>query len=404
MLRVVVVGGGPAGFMAAIAAAGAGTQAAVSIYDAGTPLATLRRTAGGTCNLTNAGSGPSELSAQYPRGGKFLVPAFTRFGPVETMAWFRRRGLPLVVKDGGRVFPRSGRATDVRAVLEGEARRLGVRIRARHAVTGISRGDASFTVTTSRGEMEADRIIIATGGGCAEGYEMARSLGHAVTPLASSLTDLVTEETWPLRLAGIAVPAARMVGMFAGRRVAEETGSLLFTSEGLSGPLAFHVSARSAFLPVSASRPLLLQLSVHPRTGSQDYEQALMAACSERPRQLVATTLRAFLPRAVADVVLELTGVDPSLSGCELTREKRRALARCADRIPLTVVERKNGEEAVTAGGVALDDVDQKTMESRVVAGLHFCGEVLDIDGFTGGFNLQAAWSTGMLAGLAAGG
>ena len=191
--------------------------------------------------------------------------------------------------------------------------------------------------------------------------------------------------------------------MFAGRRVAEETGKLLFTDTGISGPLAFRVSARSAFLAVSESNPLLLQVSVHPQSASQNYEHAILSACAERPRQQIATTLRALLPRSVAAIVLELAGVDPALPGCELTREKRRALARCADRIPVTVVERKGGEEIVTAGGVALDEVDQKTMESRLVRASTSAARSSTSTGSPGGYNLQAAWSTGMLAGLAAG-
>ncbi|HEY9595066.1 MAG TPA: aminoacetone oxidase family FAD-binding enzyme [Spirochaetia bacterium] len=402
MDRVVVIGGGPAGFMAAIAAA---SRAAVSVYDAGVPLATLLRTGGGRCNLTNSRVDPRQLADQYPRGGTFLISVFTRFGTAETMEWFRSRGLPLVEEDGGRIFPRSGRADDVRDVLVAEARRVGVAVHARQEVLSVARDGSGFVVTTPRGEVPADGLVIATGGagGGADGFPLARSLGHTITPIAPSLTGLVANDPWPRRLAGLTIAEARLVGIYANRRVASEAGSILFTHDGVSGPLAFRVSARAAFLPISPSTPLHLQLSVCPRMTGREYEKALLDACVERPRQQVATILRGMLPRSIADVVLELAGVDPSIPACQLTREKRRTIARLSDRLPLAVVERRRGEEIVTAGGVALDEVDQKSMESRIVPRLHFCGECLDSDGFTGGFNLQAAWSTGMLAGLAVG-
>jgi len=400
MERVVVVGGGPAGIMAAIAAA---PRATVSVFDAGVPLTTLLRTGGGRCNLTNSRVEPRELADQYPRGGTFLISVFTRFGTGETMEWFRSRGLALVEEDGGRIFPRSGRAEEVRDVLLDEARRVGVAVHARQEVLSVTRNGSGFAVTTPRGEVSADRLVIATGGAGDDGFSMAHALGHTITPLAPSLTGLVAKDLWPRRIAGLTLPDARLVGIYANRRVASETGSILFTHDGVSGPLAFRVSARAAFLAISPSTPLLLQLSACPHMTGREYERALLDACAERPRQQVATILRGMLPRSIADIVLELVGVDPSISACQLTREKRRTIARLSDRLPLTVVERRHGEEIVTAGGVALDEVDQRTMESRIVPRLHFCGECLDVDGFTGGFNLQAAWSTGMLAGLAVG-
>jgi hypothetical protein len=408
MSRIAVVGGGPAGFMAAVTAASGSAGAETVVLEAGVPLAKLLRTGGGRCNLANATFDNRELAAQYPRGGEFLRSAFDRIGAWDAMEWFRSRGLALVVEDEGRVFPRSGRAGDVRDLLEREARSLGVRVRARAPVTGIRRDGPGFEVGTPRGAERYDRVIIATGGDwrnrAGSGYRLAGSLGHSITRLAPSLAGLVTAESWPASLAGLALRGARLEARHEGRKVAEELGDLLFTHSGISGPLAFRVSSRCAFLPFSPDTPLRLHLSALPDMGPGEIEARLLEAISARPRQTVASALRALVPRPLAAAAIVQAGVDAGLTCSQLLRAGRRSLAGVLHRFPLTVTGRDPGGEIVTAGGVALSEVEPRTMESRLSPGLYFCGEVLDIDGFTGGYNLQAAWSTGFMAGLAAGG
>jgi hypothetical protein len=401
-----VAGAGPAGIMAALAAQEKGAHAVV--FDAAVPLATILRTGGGRCNLTNAGFEGASLAVQYPRGGRFLLSAFSRFGPRDTMAWFRAKGLPLAEEEDGRVFPRSGRAADVRDLLAAEARAAGVRILARQPVTAIACTPGGFQVTTPRGEEIFDKVVIATGGDWrdakAAGYGLAISLGHTVTRLAPALTGLAAAETWPARLAGLTLGSARLQAHPEGTRSVEETGGLVFTHTGISGPVAFRISSRYAFHPFSRSSPLRLQLSPLADRTRQEIEEAFANAMIARPRQQVLSALRGFLPRALAEVVLSLAGVPPAALGSGLSREQRRTLVDLVDRLALTIVDRDRGEEMVTAGGVDLGEVDPRSMESRICPGLYLCGELLDIDGFTGGFNLQAAWSTGRVAGLAAAG
>jgi predicted Rossmann fold flavoprotein len=407
MPSLAIIGAGPAGVMAAISAAhaAAGSPAAaglvdlsVDLLDAGVPLATILRTGGGRCNIANTLSDKQALASQYPRGGKFLFSAFARFGPREIAAWFVSRGCPLAEEDGGRLFPRTGRAETVRDLLAEEARRLGVRVRAQAAVSAVERSAAGFTVTTARGTESFDRLVIATGGAC---HGLARGLGHTVTPLAPSLAALVTREAWPGSLAGLTLPQARCAARFDGKKAAVETGDLLFTHRGITGPLAFRISARCAYLPFSASRPLELRLSALPGRSAAEIEAAVQEAVSRSPNQRVTAALRGLVPRSLAEAVGELAGIDPLLPCNQLDREARRAIARLLDGLPLAVTATEKGAEMVTAGGVALDEVDPRTMESRLAPGLFFCGEVLDIDGFTGGFNLMAAWATGRCAGLA---
>jgi predicted Rossmann fold flavoprotein len=396
--------------MAAVEAAGAG--AAVVLFDRAGPGATLLRTGGGRCNLTNAVFEARILAASYPRGGLFLLSAFSRFAVRETMEWFAARGLPLVQEDEGRVFPSSGKAADVRAVLLELAGRLEVRVRGGTAVRRVERTGQGFRVVTGGGKAgdapaaAFDALVLATGGDLSNpegsGYRLAASLGHSMTPLAPSLAALLVAEQWARGLAGLSLPLARARAARGGKRVADEEGALLFTHRGISGPLAFRLSARAAFLPLSPEEPLPVTVSVAPDLTPSQAEEQLAAAAAARPRQAVLTALGSLAPRSLGIAVLRLAGVDPATAGSQLPRAGRRAIAHLLCGLPLTVTGREKGSEMVCAGGIPLDEVNPVTMESKIVPGLFLCGEILDIDGFTGGFNLQAAWSTGHLAGLGA--
>jgi predicted flavoprotein YhiN len=439
MKRIAIVGGGPSGFMAAIAAAGddrkragrpsGGSEARdveVAIFDRGAPLATLLRTGGGRCNLANATFDARELAASYPRGGKFLLSAYARFGAKQTMAWFEDHGLPLAVEAGGRVFPASRRASEVRDLLLALARQHGVRVLTRHAVSRIVRRSGSFLLTITDlavvppaggplagrrpappETMEAfDAVVIATGGDSTDpegsGYRFARTFGHSVTRMAPALTALVTAERWPGEVSGLTLPDARIRVRFAGRAVADERGSLLFTHRGISGPLAFRISSRCAFLPYDGRQPLELALSIFPDDEPPELARRLAAALDRQPRRSVSAALRSLVPRSLASLVLEKERILPTRQAAQVSRDDRARLVRSLAEVPLTVTAAQHEGEIVTAGGIELHLVEQRTMESRIVPRLYFCGEVLDIDGFTGGFNLQAAWTTGRLAGLGA--
>ncbi len=459
MKRIAIIGGGPAGLMAAIAALeegpgrGRGSRAApatpeVVVFDRGIPLATLLRTGGGRCNLANATFDNRRLAASYPRGSRFLLSAFARFGAHQTMEWFQDHGLALAVEEDGRVFPASQRASEVRDLLLAEARGLGVRLRSRCQVTGLTHHRGSFQLAVRRVHEEEpepldagpdrpsgrtrvtlaslvgippravspepsptpgerfDAVILATGGDSADpedsGYRLARGFGHSVTPLVSSLTALATTERWPANLAGLTLRDARVVARLGSRTVADERGSLLFTHRGISGPLAFRISSHAAFLRYGAAAPLQLQVSLYPEGDEATLERRVDEALARHPRRTVAAAMRGVVPRSMVPIVLEQAGVPGGRRTVQATREERRALARALLGIGLSVVGAEAEGEIVTAGGIELHLVEQKTMESRIVPGLFFCGELLDIDGFTGGYNLQAAWTTGRLAGLGA--
>ena len=440
MKRIAIVGGGPAGFMAAITAADdhprPGRSAAspsphgleVVIFDRGAPLATLLRTGGGRCNLANATPDARELAAAYPRGGKFLLSAYARFGAKKTMAWFEEHGLALAVEAGGRVFPASRRASEVRDLLISLAAERGVRVLARHAVNRIARRSGSFQLTIadlaaappagrllvgrppapppSETTETFDAAIIATGGDSTDpewsGYRLARAFGHSVTRMAPALTALVTTERWPGEVAGLTLPDVRITARFQDRVVCDERGSLLFTHRGISGPLAFRISSRCAFLPYDGRSPLSLVLSLFPDDSPADLARRLDTALARSPRRSVAAVLRGLVPRPLAALALAELRILPMRQAAQVSRDDRAAISRAIAGVPLTVTAAEGEGEIVTAGGIELHLVEQRTMESRIVPRLFFCGEVLDIDGFTGGYNLQAAWTTGRLAGLGA--
>ena len=316
MNAVAVIGGGPSGIMAAITAAEGG--AAAVVFDSAAPLATILRTGGGRCNLSNAVSDPRQLAAGYPRGGKFLLSVFSRFGVPETLEWFRSRGLPLVVEEEGRVFPASGKAADVRDLLLRESRRLGVRLRGGTAVRLIERVGEGFRLATGGpgGRPKAGEafsaVVLATGGDwrnpSGSGYRLAASLGHSITRLAPSLTGLHVSEPWPRSLAGLTLADVQARAHWDGRKAADERGDLLFTHRGISGPLAFRISARSAFLPFSPRAPLALTLSLVPDRRPARLEEEIQSAMSAHPRQAVATALGRYAPRSLCLALLALAG------------------------------------------------------------------------------------------------
>jgi len=406
MNGITIVGGGPAGFMAGVAAAEASRgKPAVKILEKGRPLATLLPTGGGCCNLTNAVQNPRELASSYPRGAKFLLSSFTRFGAVDAMEWFRSHDLPLAEEAGGRVFPASRRAADVRDLFLGTARENGVEVIPGTRVPAARVVPGGFELETPSGPLDCRVLVVAAGGGRdsdGSGHGLARAFGHTVTPLAPSLAALVSSDRWPGSLAGLSLIGARMRAVHDGRAVADERGDLVFTHRGISGPLAFRVSSRAAFIPFTPASPLECVLSAAPDFTAPQVEESLSEFFTSRPRASALSGLRKIIPKSLAEAALALAGLDPEMQCSQVKRGERKELARIAAGMPIAIVSREPGGEIVTAGGVCLDEIDQKTMESRLVPGLFFCGEILDIDGFTGGFNLQACWTTGYLAGLGA--
>jgi len=400
-----VVGAGPAGLLAAIAAAELGRRV-VLLEQLPRPGVKLLATGGGRCNLTNT-LPPGEFPARFGRHGRFILPALDAFGPDDLRRFLHSLGVPTAAPDGLHVFPVSDSAADVQRALVRRARDLGVRLRLATTARALWIEDDTLRgIQTSSGRVAANAVILATGGkgypdlgASGSGYALAREAGHTIVAPTPALVPLVTRETWPRELAGLALSPARVRIDLPGRPPAGIAGDLLFTHTGLSGPAVLDLSGDVAvLLRDRAEVPLRLDLA--PRTTRAEWLARLDSWPRSEGRKTLRTLLAAHFPRALADLLCRLAGLDPATRPAQVSRPARRTLADLFTALPLTVTATEGWDRAmVTRGGVALKEVDPQTLRSRLVPGLAFAGEILDLDGPSGGFNLQWAFSSGHLAG-----
>lgn len=405
--RVIVAGGGAAGMMAAITAARAGAD--VVLLEPNEKVGRkLYITGKGRCNVTN-NCGREELLSSIPRNGRFLYSAFSRFSPQDAIDFFECLGVPLKTERGNRVFPQSDKAADIVDALFFELRRQGVELR-RDRLAGLTVEDGRLTGAAAEESGTLSRfgaLILATGGASyprtgstGEGYELARSVGHTVTPIRGSLVPLESDDPCCGKMQGLSLRNVELrVKDGKGRTVFREQGELLFTHFGLSGPLVLSASAHMDFGKSSYTA----HIDLKPALDEATLDARLLRDLSARANQDYVNVLGGLVPRSLIPVLVERTGVPGDTKAHDLRREQRRALLESLKDFSVPLSGPRPVEEAVvTSGGVAVGEVDPKTMESKKAAGLYFAGEVLDVDGYTGGFNLQIAWATGRAAGLAA--
>lgn len=402
--EIAVIGGGAAGMMAAISAAERG--ASVTLLEPNERLGKkLNITGKGRCNLTN-NAPPEELMANIPRNGKFLYSALSRFDAQDTMAFFESLGVPLKTERGNRVFPVSDRAFDVSAALERRLKQLGVRIvRDRAVALEIEDGEVRGVTGEAR-RYPADRVILATGGvsypatgSTGEGHRMASEAGHTVTPLRGSLV--------PLRDFGIGKTlqglSLRNVGLTVfenGKKIYTDFGELLFTHFGLSGPL---ILSASAHMRRFGERAYHLEIDLKPALDEQTLDKRLLADFEKYSNQDFRNALDDLLPKKLIAEIVRASGIDPRQKVHDITREQRRGLLRVLKHFPVVIAGPCPVTDAIiTSGGVSVKEIDPASMESKLARGLYFAGEIIDVDAYTGGFNLQIAWSTGRAAGIAA--
>ncbi len=401
-MKTIIVGGGAAGMMAAIAAAGCGDH--VCLLEKNEKLGKkLFITGKGRCNVTNAGD-LDTLLANVRENGKFLYSAFYRFDNRAVMNFLEQAGCPLKIERGDRVFPVSDHSSDVIAAFSRELKRRGVEIllhtEVKELVTdeNICRG-----VELSDGRtLYADRCIICTGGlsypstgSTGDGYRFARETGHQVMDCTPALVPLEAAESWCRSLAGLSLKnvSIRMTG--GSRELYHGFGEMLFTHFGVSGPLV--LSASSYFSPTGGTA---LHIDLKPALCAEQLDKRLLRDFEENKNRNFKNALSGLFPAKLVPVMVELSGIQPEKKVNEITREERRAFVKSIKDLMLTITGVRGFSEAViTKGGIHLKDVNASTMESKKVKGLYFAGEVLNLDAMTGGFNLQIAWSTGYSAG-----
>lgn len=410
MSKVIVIGGGPAGMMAAYAAAESGH--AVTLLEQNEKLGKkLFITGKGRCNLTNA-SDMEQLFANVVSNRKFLYSAFYSYDNEQVISFFESHGMPTKTERGNRVFPVSDHSSDVIAALSAALRGQHVEVllhtkvkrlllekrEEEKRVTGVELADHT--------KMHADAVIVATGGisypstgATGDGYRMAEESGHKMVSPTPALVPMETKEPWVRDLQGLSLRNVRMSVTRGKKKLYEDFGEMLFTHFGVSGPL---VLSASGCIPAKAfDQELSMTIDLKPALDVEQLDHRILREFDEMKNKQFKNSLGHLLPAKMIPIMIALSGIDPDTRVNEISREQRQNLLHLFKNMPLTITGLRDFKEAIiTKGGVSVKDINPSTMESKLVQGLYFCGEVLDLDALTGGYNLQIAWSTGHLAGI----
>ena len=395
------MGGGAAGFFAAIACARANPDCEVSIFERSSQfLSKVRISGGGRCNVTHALFDPRMFTTRYPRGERELISPFHRFSAADTVAWFEAQGVQLKREEDGRMFPVTDSSETIIDCLLTEAKAAGVRLFTRKGIESARvRATGGFELKLTDGESIAcDRLLLATGG-CRSigGAELARSLGHTIEPPVPSLFSLHVPAPWLRSLPGISVSNVEL-----SVEKMREHGPLLITHNGISGPAVLRLSAWGARILHERDYHFRLRVNWIPKVNETELRAEIQSRRETQPNRRVNNSPIGALPVRLWEKLVANAGISPETIWTSLTRAGTNELIRELRATELEVDGKSlNKDEFVTCGGVRLREINFKTMESRVTPNLYFAGELLDVDGITGGFNFQAAWTTGWIAGHA---
>ncbi|MEH2372292.1 NAD(P)/FAD-dependent oxidoreductase [Nostoc sp.] len=404
-LQIVVIGGGAAGFFGAIACAKANPDAEVTLLEASRqPLAKVLISGGGRCNVTHACFDAEELVQNYPRGAKALRGALTRFQPQDTVAWFAAHGVYLKTEADGRMFPVTNTSETIVECLIKAMATSGVKLRIGTHVTSVKRTavDGGFEIFLKSGEtIKCDRLLLATGSSLV-GYKIVRELGHQIEPPVPSLFTFNILDQKLRELAGVSVNPAQLRLSAGGKSQLQQTGPLLITHWGLSGPAVLKLSAWGARVLHESRYQARLLINWLPDLHQEQVREKVLAVKDEWGKKAIALHRGVDLPHRLWQYIIARAGITTEDRWAEISSKTLNQLVQELTQGEYLI----NGkgafkEEFVTCGGVKLKEVNFKTMESRLIPGLYFAGEILDIDGVTGGFNFQSAWTTGYLAGIA---
>lgn len=406
MSKTLVIGGGAAGMFAAIAAAGNGHE--VHVYEKNEKLGKkLFITGKGRCNITNACDMETLFDAVVTNS-KFLYSSFYGYTNQNVIDFFEQIGVKTKVERGERVFPESDHSSDVIRALEAEMRRRGVQI---HLYTEVRRvvsdeGRFSFIELADGSQIKGDACIVATGGlsyqttgSTGDGHRFAKENGHSVTPCMPALVPMTAKEDWVPRLQGLSLRNVSAVIYDGKKRLYEEFGEMLFTHYGVSGPLM--LSASSIVGKKLREKELKLVIDLKPALSMEQLEKRVLRDFEENQNRQFKNAVGKLFPAKLIPVMIELSGIDEDKKVNIISREERQRFVSLIKNLPVTLTGLRGYNEAIiTKGGVKVKEIDPGTMESKLVKGLYFAGEVLDLDAVTGGFNLQIAWSTGYAAGM----
>ncbi|MDR1160478.1 MAG: NAD(P)/FAD-dependent oxidoreductase [Syntrophomonadaceae bacterium] len=407
MKKIMVIGAGPAGMMAAITAASKNNE--VLLWEkkdrAGLKLSITGK---GRCNLTTAAP-QEELVKGFHKNGRFLFSAFNEFSNQDVISFFNRYGLDTKVERGLRVFPCSDKAQDVVDTLYKIVKEKQVKVFLSSPVEGIFADKGRVkSIRTGKGDFHADAVIVTTGGmsypstgSTGDGYLWAARSGHRIIEPRPGLIPLIAQERWVSALAGLSLKNVKAVACTrTGKKISSEFGEMLFTHFGISGPIILTMSTAVGEYISETRENVTLKLDVKPALNEERLDLRLQRDLSKYANKQLKNALGDLLPQKLIPVIIELSGIEADTACNQIKRQERGSLVKLLKQLPITVTGTRPLKEAiVTVGGVDLKDINPKTMESKIVKGLYFAGEVLDVEGYTGGYNLQAAFSTGYLAG-----
>ena len=406
MRKIIVIGGGASGIMSAIRAAENGAQ--VTLLEKMSQVGRkLRITGKGRCNLTNAAD-VAEIVKNIPGNGKFLYSALKNFSSADTVNFFEGLGVKTKIERGGRVFPISDDATEVIDALLRRLAILNVEVKTNSSVTEVLAANKKIVGVKVGGKIfNCDAVILSTGGASypatgstGDGFKFAKKLGHTVTEILPALVPLETEEDFVKDLQGLSLRNVRVKLLAEGKKISEQFGEMLFTHFGVSGPIILTLSGQAAKL-LAEKKFVELEINLKPALTPAQLDARILRDFDKFKRKTIKNSLIELLPTKLIPPILELSYLDENKKVDEITAAERRRLAEILRGLPLTITKTRPLDEAiVTSGGVSIKEIDPRTMQSKIVDGLFIVGEVADIDGFTGGFNLQAAWSMGNAAGI----
>ena len=401
-----VIGAGPAGMMAAVTARRLGVRVCMLEQNSNVGRKLLV-TGGGRCNLTHRGS-IDDFVRQCSPYGNTLKPAFYTLSPEQTLAFFHEHGLKTYTDEKGCVFPVSERAAEVNQILVNQVQHCGVDIQYARQVLSVEKQADEFTVTTEKEIFHCRVLIVATGGkswpqtgSTGDGYRIAESFGHSIVSPVGILCPMVARESWPAKLRGLSLPKVG-IRVKVKSKAMVYTGEMVFTDNGIGGPAVFDVSRVAAEL-LTQTDTVPVTIDFCPDIEQQTLASKLIELCALHPKKEIAGILSEWFPRRMAEYLQICACGQQAVQGSHFTKQQRQLLVDALKALPLTLVRSGSLEKAtVTRGGVCRKEIDSKTLQSRLCEGLFFAGEVMDVDGPCGGYNLQIAFSTGALAGQSA--
>ena len=402
---VAVIGGGPAGMIAAVRAGKLGSR--VVLIEKNESLGSkLLMTGKGRCNITNKRGELKEIINRFGKNGKFLFSAFSKFGADETIKFFESKGLKTKVERGGRVFPVSDKSIDVLDVFIKYLRRFRVDVKTNSQVKKIikKRNRIEKIILANGEEIIADNFIICTGGkahpitgSTGDGYKWAAKLGHTVIELSPSLVPIIVKERYVKDLEGLSLKNVEISIYKDNKKINSRFGEAIFTANGMSGPIILDMSKEiGEELPGN----LVMQIDFKPALDFVKLDKRIQRDFQKNSKKLFKNSLNQLLPKKLIPVIIRLSGIDPDKKANSITKEERRKLLHLLKEFNLEIKGLEGFKKAIiTTGGINLNEVDHKTMKSKLIDNLYFAGEILDLDGPTGGYNLQVCWATGYIAG-----